>query len=160
MTEPFVFRINGTPRPKARPRFVKGRVVTTAKETEKLWKNWLMRAVKDAVANRGDPAPLFSAAVRVTMCFTFEPPASARDRIGKPHTHKPDKDNLEKLVLDVMVKAGVLKDDSLVADGPVQKVWGERAGVIVLTEQIDAELQPAPATATEDDPPAWLAASG
>ena len=86
MSEPFVFRINGTPRPKARPRFVKGRVVTSTGELEKLWRLWLKRAVEEAVRNRGDATPLFTGPVRVTMRFTFEPPASARDRIGKPHT--------------------------------------------------------------------------
>lgn len=157
MTEPFTFSVRGTPRPKARPRFIKGRVVTTATRHEKLWRTAVQRAAKAAVALRGDPAPLFAGAVRVRMVFMFEPPGAERQRLGTPHTHKPDKDNLEKLVLDAMEKAGVFKNDSQVADGPVEKWWGERAGVTVLVEQIDAPARTPSAVAAE--PPGWLAAS-
>lgn len=154
MTDAFTFSVHGTPRPKARPRFVRGRVITTTGELEKLWRTWLKRAIDEAVRHRGDPKPLFTGAVKVTMRFTFAPPAGKRDRIGKPHTHKPDKDNLEKLCLDLMTKAGVLKDDSQVADGPVQKLWGERAGVVVLVEPLGCE--PAAITRPEGDAPDWL----
>lgn len=133
---------------------VRGRVVTTTKPKEKLWRLAVERAAREAVANRGDPVPLFTGPVRVTLRFTFEPPATERQRIGQPHTHKPDKDNLEKLVLDAMQRAGIFKDDGQVAQGPVEKWWGERAGVVVLAEPIDAPRAQAPIEA--DDPPAWL----
>ncbi|MGU0055537.1 RusA family crossover junction endodeoxyribonuclease [Enterobacter hormaechei] len=38
---------------------------------------------------------------------------------GKPHQQKPDKDNLEKALLDA-----IFDDDSRVWDGRVTKVWG------------------------------------
>jgi len=46
---------------------------------------------------------------------------------GKPHQVKPDKDNLEKALLDALYK-----DDSHIWDGRVTKRWG-RAGKIVIT---------------------------
>jgi len=47
---------------------------------------------------------------------------------GKPHQRKPDKDNLEKSLLDA-----VFKEDSRIWDGRVSKIWGEE-GRIIITE--------------------------
>ena len=154
----FTFSVRGTPRPKARPRFIRGRAVTTAKPHEKLRRKWVEHSVRQAVELRGDPLPLFAGPVRVTMVFTFEPPASERCRIGTPHTHKPDGDNLSKLVLDAMEKAGVFKNDSQVAQAPVEKWWGERGGVVVIAEPMDGARAQAPSAAASDAP-GWLAAN-
>lgn len=157
MIEQLLFTVAGTPRPKTRPRFVKGRVVTTANPHEKLWRKWVERAAFSAVMHRGDPVPVFRGPVRVRMVFTFEPPRRERERIGTPHTHKPDTDNLAKLVMDAMQRAGVFHDDALVAQCPVEKWWGERAGVVVLTELIDAA--PVAPSVAEPDAPGWLTAN-
>lgn len=45
---------------------------------------------------------------------------------GRPHQQKPDKDNLEKALLDA-----VFKDDSAIWDGRVTKVWGYEGKIIV-----------------------------
>lgn len=47
---------------------------------------------------------------------------------GAPHQQKPDKDNIEKGILDAL-----LKDDSKVWDGRITKRWG-RSGKIVVYE--------------------------
>jgi len=47
---------------------------------------------------------------------------------GKPHQQKPDKDNLEKSLLDA-----IFNDDSHIWDGRVSKIWGEE-GRIIITE--------------------------
>lgn len=47
---------------------------------------------------------------------------------GKPHQQKPDKDNLEKALLDA-----VFEEDSLVWDGRVTKLWGEKGQIKVET---------------------------
>lgn len=55
-----------------------------------------------------------------------------RPRWGKPHTAVPDRDNLDKLVMDALVAAGALGgDDRRVADGRLTKLWAPTAGVIV-----------------------------
>lgn len=158
MTEALTFTVHGTPRPKSRPRFVRGRVISTANPHEKLWKKAVERAALAAVMYRGDPAPVFRSAVRVRMVFYFEPSGSRGELVGQPHTHKPDTDNIAKLVLDAMVRMKVLADDSLVADQPVEKWWGERAGVVVIAEPIDVSAAQPPGSA-EPDAPGWLAAS-
>lgn len=54
------------------------------------------------------------------------------EMIGKPHRMKPDKDNLEKGFLD-----SILKEDSVVWDGRVTKLWGEKGKIII--EFLDEE---------------------
>jgi len=53
---------------------------------------------------------------------------------GKPHQQKPDKDNLEKALLDA-----IFDDDSRIWDGRVTKIWGE-TGQIIITEAPLCEL--------------------
>ena len=157
MTEPFVFNVGGTPRPQPRPRRVKGRFVSTVGPKVKLWKAGVERAAKEAVAARGDRPPLFKGAVRVQLVFTFAPPASKQDRIGEPHAHKPDADNLSKLILDVMKAAGVFGDDSQVAQAPPEKWWGSNPGVSVVVTSLAGVRREEP-LATLGGPPSWLRA--
>lgn len=46
--------------------------------------------------------------------------------VGQPHQQKPDKDNLEKALLDA-----VFDEDSHVWDGRVTKIWGETGQIII-----------------------------
>lgn len=62
---------------------------------------------------------------RYTLLFGIPTPPSWSKRkraehIGKPHRQKPDKDNLEKAVLDALVER-----DERVFDGRVLKFWTE-----------------------------------
>ncbi|CNL09497.1 Holliday junction resolvase [Yersinia mollaretii] len=45
---------------------------------------------------------------------------------GKPHQTKPDKDNLEKALLDA-----IFEDDCRIWDGRVTKLWGEIGKIII-----------------------------
>ena len=49
----------------------------------------------------------------------------------QPHQQTPDKDNLEKALLDA-----VFKDDSKIWDGRVSKIWGDTGAIVVLTESM------------------------
>ena len=76
----------------------------------------------------------FNEAVRVDMTF-YMPRPKNHYRTGKfshilkassPkkwHTSKPDRDNLDKAVLDCMTKSGIFSDDSIVCDGTIKKMW-------------------------------------
>lgn len=154
MTAPFMFSVRGTPRPLPRGRHVKGRVVSIADPKARLWRLAVDRAVRRAIADRGHAAPLFRGAVRLSCTFTFEPPAAAQDRIGKPHTHKPDASNLLKLVEDVMESAGVFANDCQVSQAVPRKEWGSPAGVSVLVEDA-SDVAPAP-RAARAPAPNWL----
>ena len=53
---------------------------------------------------------------------------------GKPHQQVPDKDNLEKAVLDA-----IFENDSHIWDGRVSKIWGKE-GLIIVKEISPPEL--------------------
>lgn len=118
------FTVLGTPRPKSRPRFVKGRVVSSVDKNEKIWR----RLVESEVARLSHDAPIdYPVAIDMEFWFATKDP----DRVGRPHAQRPDKDNLEKLVLDVLTKKGVIKDDALVVTGRTAKMWAMMSGVDV-----------------------------
>jgi Holliday junction resolvase RusA-like endonuclease len=80
-------------------------------------------------------------------------PTADKKRWGLPHTMRPDSDNLAKLVLDAMMSAGLIGDDSAVSCLIVRKTWSASplAGVSLAIAP-DARV-PLPASST----PAWLA---
>ncbi len=85
------------------------------------------RCYRDEVRLRGVtiPEPYYH------MVFVLAMPDSWSERrkvaqFGQPHLQKPDKDNLEKGVLDA-----VLLEDKAVWDGRVTKLWGRRPLLIV-----------------------------
>lgn len=51
-----------------------------------------------------------------------------QEMTGKPHQQKPDKDNLEKALMDA-----IYADDAHIWDSRVTKRWGE-AGQIIIVE--------------------------
>ncbi|ROU13704.1 RusA family crossover junction endodeoxyribonuclease [Kluyvera ascorbata] len=53
---------------------------------------------------------------------------------GKPHQQKPDKDNLEKALLDA-----IFGEDSHIWDGRATKIWGE-TGKMIIREGEPCEL--------------------
>lgn len=64
------------------------------------------------------------------MIFTFKPPRSwsisrTVAAFDKPHQQRPDKDNLEKAILDIFLP----EDDSKVYDGRATKQWGVRQNI-------------------------------
>lgn len=52
-------------------------------------------------------------------------------------TTRPDTDNLQKLLKDVMTSAGFWTDDALVAVEHVEKVWSNRAGIYIKIEELE-----------------------
>lgn len=119
--------VMGTPRPKARPRFVKGRVISTVGDHEKLWRDAIVREIRKVWSGTVKP---FDRAMMVDASFYFE--AKTADRLGQPHTHRPDKDNLEKLILDILKKERVIKDDALIVGGEVTKEWQMAGGAVIM----------------------------
>jgi len=66
--------------------------------------------------------------------------AAKRERmLMSPHRQRPDKDNLEKALLDAL-----FDDDSVIDDGRVTKRWGERGEIWV--SEIEPLGDPGPAS--------------
>jgi Holliday junction resolvase RusA-like endonuclease len=80
-------------------------------------------------------------------------PTADKKRWGHPHTLRPDSDNLAKLVLDAMMAAGLIGDDSAVSLLTVRKTWSPSplAGVSLAL----AADQRVPLEGSRS--PAWLA---
>ena len=100
--------------------------------------------------------------LRVDVTFFFGTKRS--ERWGKPHTHKPDRDNCDKLILDECTKVGLFGgDDCRVSAGMIRKYWCRPGGEGAIVEvSIDASgapwegLDASPGVATAEDAPEWI----
>ena len=143
MQAPFAceFRVDGLP--KAQPR-IKATIRGAARhasvytpQTAKAWKSAVVEAGREHM-----PAMPLSGPVRVGLRFYFPRPQrlmrkkDPANRIW--HTSKPDRDNLEKAVLDCLTAAGWFCDDSQVCAGETLKFYvpkdGEPGAVVFVQE--------------------------
>jgi len=156
------FWVAGRPYAQSRPRSViKGGKSFTYSNASKGLKNWKARIgdVLSAAINDLDLQPL-DGALCVDMVFYIS--------VKAEHHHwqlaygTPDKDNLEKAVLDVMEDAGLFTlGDSQVAVGEIIKLWCPpgSAGVFVQVKRARlSEVKKTPARGCEgEEVPEWLA---
>lgn len=113
-----VFVVNG------RPRFFTKRAVRQAE-------NFLAALL----APHRPPEP-FAEPVALSVSWTFPYRKSERKAVVRagadiPHTSRPDLDNLEKSLLDVLTRLNFWTDDSLVAEKRTSKRWGAKPGIEV-----------------------------
>jgi len=154
--------VRGEPKSQPRPRFVGGRVISNVKPAVSSWQSAVRRAASEALCAIAEGLPHKATALRVDVTFFF--PTKDSKRWGKPHTQKPDRDNLDKLVLDECTKAGVFGgDDCRVSAGMIRKYWcrvgGEGCIVEVSTDASGAPwegLDASPSMAIAEDAPDWL----
>lgn len=163
MTDRIELHIAGTPHGRPRPR---GRAVQTrgGKWIAQMYqpkgtsgrgkdaKSWAraniwFRAIKEASFQKMPREP-WDGPVRLTIDVYFERPQRLlrkKDPAGPiRHTDAPDRDNLDKAIMDALKEAGLFKDDGQVCDGPVRKWYvakGCAPGVIIIAERI-SELAP------------------
>lgn len=52
---------------------------------------------------------------------------------GKPHQQRPDRDNLEKALLDA-----IFEEDCTIWDGRTTKVWGEKGEIWIAAQEVTA----------------------
>jgi len=128
--------LEGTPKPKQRPRW-SGKFMYSPKS---VWEKELKRLLKAFDFYYDVP-------IRVNMCF-YMPRPKNHYRTGKfshllkddspvYHSQRPDRDNLDKAVLDVMTDAGLLSDDCIVVDGRILKKWAnEASGVLIKIKRV------------------------
>jgi Holliday junction resolvase RusA-like endonuclease len=79
-------------------------------------------------------------------------PTADKKRWGLPHTLRPDSDNLAKLVLDAMMAAGLIGDDSAVSLLTVRKTWAAPPLAGVSLTVAPDQRAPLPTAS----PPPWL----
>lgn len=81
------------------------------------------------------PQPL-TGAVRLMTKWCF--PVKGKHRHGDWRTSRPDTDNLQKLLKDVMTKLGYWQDDALVCSEITEKFWSKVPGIYIRIEELPA----------------------
>ncbi len=126
------FTVPGKPYAKKRPRFSRasGRAFDPAENSK-------AEASIGHIAAKLFPAPIMGP-VSVEVVCTFACPVSWSKKkraamIHRPHTQKPDGDNLLKAVKDALNRIA-WADDGQVFDARVCKVWGEVDQTVVYVE--------------------------
>ena len=80
------------------------------------------------------PEEKYTGAVRLVTKWCF--PLSGRHRDGEYKTSRPDTDNLQKMLKDVMTYLGYWTDDSLVTSEIIEKFWAEIPGIYIRIEEL------------------------
>lgn len=154
--EPVQVFIPGTARPQPRPRFARGRVISTADPLAQRWINAVEFYTKQTIMNLGGAnfVPHYlgdrGEALRADLYFLFPTEPRNAERYGKYHLKVPDVDNLAKLMLDAFVRRGlILGDDCRVCELYVRKTYCRKqdAGCLATLSLIK------PATASGDPKP-------
>ena len=147
MTDQTIYiEVRGEPKGQPRPRAFSmgGRVRVYNPATAEGWKS----AIASAALPHVPPMPL-QGPLRVDVAFVFKRP-NAHFGTGKNaavlkatapqfHVAKPDRDNLDKAVLDALTTIGMWHDDAQVAMGTLSKRYarpGELAGATILIEPL------------------------
>lgn len=129
------FRVIGIPKGQPRARAcIRGRHAGVYDPgTADAWK----AAVRKAAASWWDKVP-FTGPVAVDIDFLMPRPkahyrrSELRDDAPAWCCTKPDRDNLDKAVLDALTAMGFLRDDCIVVDGRVRKLYSnELPGAVV-----------------------------
>jgi Holliday junction resolvase RusA-like endonuclease len=100
---------------------VKGRqhpVVTSDNPKTRPWKYLVYAA---AIQARGMASPI-EGPVRVNLTFFMPRPKSAKKSVEYP-AGRPDRDKLERAVMDALTNSGIWKDDGQVVDGRTVKMY-------------------------------------
>lgn len=85
------------------------------------------------------PAKKYTGPVRLITKWCF--PITGRHKNGQYKTTRPDTDNLQKLLKDVMTDLGYWADDALVASEIIEKFWAKIPGIYICIEKLEGEVQ-------------------
>ncbi|HMM31191.1 MAG TPA: RusA family crossover junction endodeoxyribonuclease [Clostridia bacterium] len=92
------------------------------------------RAKLEAHLAKHRPSNPFTGALRLMVKWCFP---AGRHKDGEYRATKPDTDNLQKLLKDVMTSLGYWKDDAQVASEITEKFWASCPGIYVVIETLE-----------------------
>lgn len=81
------------------------------------------------------PAHKYTGPIRLLVKWCF--PRSGNHRNGEYKTSKPDTDNLQKLLKDVMTDLHFWKDDAQVASEIIEKFWADVPGIYISISELE-----------------------
>ena len=81
------------------------------------------------------PSAPYTGPVDLLVMWLF--PVTGSHRNGEYKTTRPDTDNLQKLLKDVMTQVGYWRDDALVASETVKKFWAEKPGIFIRIQELE-----------------------
>ena len=80
------------------------------------------------------PEKKYTSAVRLVTKWCF--PITGKHQDGEYKGTRPDTDNLQKLLKDVMTDLGYWTDDALVASEITEKFWAKIPGIYIKIEEV------------------------
>lgn len=80
------------------------------------------------------PDNKYTSAVRLVVKWCFP---KGKHKAGEYRATKPDTDNLQKMLKDVMTSVGYWQDDALVASEIIEKFWADVPGIYIKIESLD-----------------------
>ena len=83
------------------------------------------------------PEKKYTGGVRLITKWCF--PITGKHQDGEYKTTKPDTDNSQKLLKDVMTDLGYWTDDALVASEIIEKFWAARPGIYICIEELEVK---------------------
>lgn len=137
--KPLTLTVSGDPRPQPRPSVGKRGVYY--RDPTGAYRAWVA-ALRKEFAGRREIQPPY----RVTLLFVFRRPPSHLLKSGEVRPAKRDDvpgwdlDNLAKVVLDEMERAGILTNDRLVTSLTASKSWGAEPRVWAWVETAEVRL--------------------
>ena len=88
-----------------------------------------------AYLSRYAPIQPYKQGIRLAVIWAFLPVGNHKD--GDYRTTRPDTDNLQKLLKDVMTKLRFWQDDALVASETIEKIWCDKPGLYIAIEPLE-----------------------
>lgn len=83
------------------------------------------------------PEKMYTDGVRLVVKWCF--PITGKHHDGEYKATKPDTDNLQKMLKDVMTALHYWKDDALVASEIIEKFWAERPGIYIAIQRLEGD---------------------
>ena len=81
------------------------------------------------------PDQKYTGPIRLITKWCF--PIAGKHVNGEYKTSKPDTDNLQKMLKDVMTDVGFWKDDAQVASEITEKFWADKPGIYIRIEELE-----------------------
>ena len=99
--------------------------------------------LRDALLPYVPAEPIADTPIRFWAVWMFPYPKSAKKHqpgYGRWKITRPDTDNLNKMLKDVMTDMGFWKDDALICGEFIEKLYSDEPGIVIMIEKLDPDL--------------------